>query len=170
MANSTTMIGIYEDVSDANRAVTRFHEEGFTSEQISIIVSDTTKAKHLAFETGTKAPEGTAGGAIVGGALGAIVAGLTAVAGIVVPGVGLAIAGPLVAALAGLGVGGAVGGLVGGLVGLGFNETEAKFVEDAVKDGHIIIAVTDEDSEQMTVAHGVFESTKARNISKTRTT
>ena len=39
------------------------------------------------------------------------------------------------AALAGLGVGGAEGGMVGALVGLGIPEYEAKRYEGAVKDG-----------------------------------
>ena len=41
------------------------------------------------------------------------------------------------AALAGLGVGGAVGGLVGALVGLGIPEYEAKRYEGRLKDGGI---------------------------------
>lgn len=162
-----TMIGIYEKPADAARAVTRLLEEGFTEKQISMIVSDVTKAKHLTFETTTKAPEGAAGGAALGGALGAIAAGLTAVAGIVIPGLGLSLAGPIVAAIAGLGAGGAIGGLVGGLVGLGFNETEAKFVEEAVEKGNIALAVTGEDAARMKLVHGVFESTSAQSISTT---
>jgi hypothetical protein len=59
----------------------------------------------------------------VGGALG-LLAGIGALA---IPGVGpLIAAGPIMAALAGLGVGGAVGGLVGALVGMGIPEYEAK--------------------------------------------
>lgn len=44
-----------------------------------------------------------------------------------VPGIGpLVAAGPIVAALAGIGAGGATGGLIGALVGSGIPEVEAK--------------------------------------------
>ncbi|WP_052553271.1 hypothetical protein [Enhygromyxa salina] len=160
---SKTIIATYEDVHGANRAVERLFEEGFTNEEISMLLSDATKDKHLAIETNTKAPEGVATGAAVGGTLGAIAAGLTAVASIVIPGLGLVVAGPLLAALAGLGAGGAVGGLVGGLVGLGISENEAKVVEEAIKNGNVVIAVSHDDRDRIKVARAVFESTSALN-------
>ena len=91
-------------------------------------------------------------------------AGLTAVAGIVIPGVGLAISGPIAAALAGLGAGGAAGGLLGGLVGLGFTETEAKVVEDAVENGNVVVSITVDGSDRVSVAEGVFKSTSAQSV------
>jgi hypothetical protein len=163
---SKTLIATYETPPAAARAVNRLYEEGFTDEQISMLVSDATKEKHLALEVGTKAPEGAAGGAALGGALGAIAAGLTVVAGIVIPGLGLLVAGPLVAALAGLGVGGVAGGLIGGLVGLGFSETEAKVVEEAIRKGNVALAITAENADRAGIAHGVFQSTQALQISK----
>ena len=54
------------------------------------------------------------------------------------PGVGPFIAaGPIMASLAGLGVGGAVGGFVGALVGMGILEFEAKLYDVRVKDGGV---------------------------------
>jgi uncharacterized membrane protein len=47
----------------------------------------------------------------------------------------------MMAALAGLGVGGAVGGLVGALVGMGIPEYEAKRYEGAVKEGGTLLSV-----------------------------
>lgn len=45
------------------------------------------------------------------------------------------------AALAGLGVGGAVGGLIGALVGMGIPEYEAKRYEGLVKEGGVLLSV-----------------------------
>jgi len=163
---SKTVIATYETVPEANRAVSRLHEEAFEQEQISMIVCDDTRQTHLAFEHNTKAPEGIAAGATLGGTLGAIAAGLTTVAGIVIPGVGIGIVGPIAAALAGLGAGGATGGLVGGLIGMGMTETEAKVVEDAVKNGNVVIAVTEKDSKRVDVIEGVFKSTAARSVAR----
>ena len=161
---SKTIIATYETVPAANRAVSRLFEERFEHQQISMMVSDATREKHLAIEHATKAPEGASAGALIGGTLGAIAAGLTAVAGIVIPGVGLAISGPIAAALAGLGAGGAAGGLLGGLVGLGFTETEAKVVEDAVKNGNVVVSITVDGSDRASVAEGVFKSTSAQSV------
>jgi hypothetical protein len=66
---------------------------------------------------------GAAGGGVLGGTLG-VLAGIGTLA---IPGLGPFIAaGPIMAGLAGLGVGGAVGGLIGALEGMGIPEYEAK--------------------------------------------
>ena len=51
------------------------------------------------------------------------------------------------AALAGVGVGGAVGGVTGALVGMGIPEYEAKRYEGRVKDGGILLSVHSDDSQ-----------------------
>ncbi len=45
------------------------------------------------------------------------------------------------AALSGLGAGGAVGGIIGGLVGWGIPEYEAKRYEDRLKAGGVLLAI-----------------------------
>jgi hypothetical protein len=70
------------------------------------------------------------GWTVPGGALGWL-AGIGALA---IPGVGPFIAaGPIMAALAGVGAGAVTGGLVGGLTGLGMPEYEAKRYEGRIK-------------------------------------
>ena len=60
-----------------------------------------------------------------------------------IPGLGPVIAaGPIMAGLAGLGVGGAVGGLVGALIGMGIPEYEAKRYEGHVKTAGICFPFT----------------------------
>jgi hypothetical protein len=70
-----------------------------------------------------------------------VAAGLAAVATISVPPLGFLAAGPLVAALAGLGAGGAAGGLIGALTGLGIPENEAKFYHGELSKGGILLGV-----------------------------
>ena len=75
----------------------------------------------------TKALKGAGTGAAIGGTAGAVLAAITAVGtSLVIPGLGLVIAGPLVAAFAGAGAGGTAGGLIGALVGHGIPEDRAK--------------------------------------------
>ena len=69
-------------------------------------------AKHMGTEKATKAPEGTAAGVTAGGMIGGTLGVLAGVGLLAIPGLGPFIAaGPIMAGLAGLGVGGAVGGV-----------------------------------------------------------
>jgi hypothetical protein len=137
---------MFYDREPAEAAVNRLHGLGYGQNDIGVMMDDKTREKAFASLTNAKGSEGIAAGATIGGVLGAIVAGLTAtgsVAAIAGTG-GLAaplVAGPLVAALAGLGVGAAGGGIIGGLVGLGIGESKAHEYEKGLKEGGILIAV-----------------------------
>jgi hypothetical protein len=97
----------------------------------------------------------------VGGTLG-LLAGIGALA---IPGVGpLIAAGPIMGALAGLGVGGAVGGLVGALVGMGIPEYEAKRYEGRIKEGGILLSVHCNTSEEVSRAKEILKQTGAEDI------
>lgn len=98
---------------------------------------------------------------MIGGALGWL-AGIGALA---IPGIGpLLAAGPIVAALAGAGVGGAVIGVAGALVGLGTPEYEAKRYEGRIKGGGILLSVHSDDSEWTGRAKEVLKVTGAEDI------
>ena len=60
---------------------------------------------------------------------------------LVLPGLGLVIAGPIAAALAGAGAGGAAGGLVGALIGWGIPEERIAEYESGIRDGGILMGV-----------------------------
>ena len=84
--------------------------------------------------------EGLGVGAAVGGGVGATLAAIFAVgSNVVVPGLGLVVAGPIAAALAGAGAGGATGGIVGALVGAGIPEERAREYEKGVREGGVVI-------------------------------
>lgn len=93
-------------------------------------MSDATKSKEFAIETGTHAADGAGIGGAVGAALAAIAAVGTSLA---IPGLGLVVAGPLAAALAGAGAGGATGGLLGALIGAGIPEHRAKVYDAGLR-------------------------------------
>lgn len=138
--------GLFRDRTSAEEAVNRLHEMGYQQEDISVMMSDKTKADEFAKSTGSKAAKGAATGATIGGGLGAIVAGLTAtgsIAAVAATGGAAAplIAGPLAAALAGLGAGGLTGGIVGGLIGAGIPEHKAREYERGLNEGGIVVAV-----------------------------
>jgi hypothetical protein len=142
---------IYFDRTPAEAAVDRLHALGYQQDEIGIMMDDRTREKAFAAVVNAKGSEGLATGGVIGGILGAIVAGVTAtgsVAAIAGTG-GLAtplVAGPLAAALAGLGVGATGGGVIGGLVGLGIGESRAKQYEKGLREGGILVAVRPKDN------------------------
>lgn len=96
---------------------------------------------------------------------------LVGVGALAIPGIGPVIAaGPLVAALAGIGIGGAFGGFAGSLVGMGIPEYEAKEYEGRLLKGGILVAVHCETNEQVNRAKEVFQSSGAEDIATSRET
>jgi hypothetical protein len=110
--------------------------------------NSTTNASHskgqggLGHEKHTKAPEGATTGATTGGIIGGTLGLLAGIGALAIPGVGPFIAaGPLLAALSGLGAGGTIGGIIGALIGSGIPEYEAKRYENRLKEGGILLAI-----------------------------
>jgi uncharacterized membrane protein len=81
-----------------------------------------------------------------------------------IPGIGPLIAAePVVAALTGVGVGGAVGGAAGALVGLGISEHEAEHYEGRLKKGGILLSVLCDTSEETKQAKEILDRTSAED-------
>jgi hypothetical protein len=165
---NTAVFGIYRSATEAERAVDTLIAAGFSSSAISVLLPDTRSTKEFAHHKDTKAPEGTTVGATTGGVIGGTLGVLAGIGALAIPGVGPFIAaGPIMAGLAGLGVGGAVGGLVGALVGMGIPEYEAKRYEGRVKDGGTLLSVHADTSEQVSRAKDMLKQTGAEDISST---
>ena len=140
------LTGMFEDRESTENAYNALLERGYTNNDISMVMSDKTRKAYFAddgeTEIGTKAAEGAGKGAAIGGTVGAI-AGIVAAIGtsIVIPGLGVVIAGPIAAGLAGAGAGGITGGIIGALVGSGIPEARAKLYESGLKNGQIVLGV-----------------------------
>jgi hypothetical protein len=126
-----TVAGLFNDRESAERAYSSLNSRGYTTDDVNLMMSDETRNRHFGegtvdTELGSKALEGAGVGSAIGGTLGAIIGGIAAIGtNLVLPGIGLVVAGPLAAALAGAGAGGLTGGLVGALVGSGIPEEHA---------------------------------------------
>lgn len=155
--------GLFKARSEAERAVEDLIFHGFTREDISMLMSDATRGREFRLAEATKAPEGAATGAAVGGALGAIAAGLVVLGVVAVPGIGLVAAGPIVATLAGLGAGAAAGGLTGALIGMGLPEHEAKFYNEEIGRGGILLGVYTHD-DRASQARKILEAAGAQTV------
>ncbi len=162
---SKVVTALFENHTDAAAALDSLVAAGFDTSNISFIASDDFDADAFTVQTHSKLPEGAAIGAGTGGAIGALVAGLTAVGAIATGGAGLLVAGPLVAALAGAGAGAAGGSILGGLIGLAIPEHEIKHYEDALAKGSVLVGVECDDADERKTAKAVFERHNAGKIS-----
>jgi hypothetical protein len=164
----TAAFGIYKTTDQAEYAVDRFMDGGFSSDDISVLLPDNQSTKDFAHEKSTKAPEGTAAGVTAGGAIGGTLGLLAGIGALTIPGAGpLIAAGPIMSALAGLGAGGAVGGLIGALAGMGIPEYEAKRYEGRVRAGGVLFSVHCGTPGQITRAKELLKETGADDISVT---
>jgi hypothetical protein len=165
---NTAVFGIYKSSAQAERAVDRIANAGFSPNDISVLLPDSQSSKEFAHEKNTKAPEGTATGVTTGGVVGGTLGLLAGIGALAIPGLGPFIAaGPIMASLAGLGVGGAVGGLIGALVGMGIPEYEAKRYEGRVKDGGVLLSVHCDTSDEISRAKDLLKATGAEDIAST---
>ena len=141
--------GLFKTRAAAEAAVDATIKRGYTRDDISVLMSDSTKSKEFAVETRSHAVDGLGIGGAIGGTVGAVLAAIVAVgAGVTIPG-GLFVAGPIAAALAGAGAGGATGGLIGMLIGTGIPEHRAKVYDAGVRGGGILLGVEAKSKEDV---------------------
>src|SRR5438128_12383710 len=165
---NTAAFGIYRDRISVDTAVDALRAADFRNTDISVLFPENEGTKDFAVEKQTKAPEGTTTGATSGAVIGGGLGWLAGIGALAIPGLGpLIAAGPIVAALAGVGAGGAIGGLAGALVGMGIPEYEAKRYEGRVKDGGILLSVHSDDSQWTKKAKEILERTRAEDVSST---
>jgi hypothetical protein len=162
------VFGIYPHRASFEYAHHALEEAGFRDTDISVLLQENPGTKDLATEKTTKAPEGAATGAGSGAILGGALAWLAATGVLGVPGLGsFVIAGPVVATLAGIGIGGTLGGLAGALLGLGIPEYEAKRYQGRIENGGILLSVHCDNPQWVNKAKQLLSSTGAEDISST---
>src|ERR1044072_6518893 len=111
--------GLFRDRESAERAYGSLSERGYGKDDVNLLMSDDTRNKYFSdedddSELDTKAWEGAGKGAAIGGGVGATLAAIAAIGTtLALPGIGLLIAGPIAAGLAGAGASGGTGGLNG---------------------------------------------------------
>jgi hypothetical protein len=163
---NTAVFGIYRNRQHAEDGVDALRQAGFRNTDISVLLPDNEGTKDFAHEKNTKAPEGGLTGAASGAAVGGTLGWLAGIGALAIPGIGpLVAAGPIVAALGGMGAGGAIGGLAGALIGMGIPEYEAKRYEGMVKEGGILLSVHADNSDWVGRAKDILERTGAHDIS-----
>lgn len=178
---SKAVFCLADNEEDAQRIVAHLRNKNFSSDQISVLLSDrntnvqtpygtrsvgNSSKETVGVQNTTKAPEGAATGAVTGGILGGSLGLLAGIGSLAIPGVGPFIAaGAIMSALAGSAVGGTVGGIVGALVGFGIPEYEAKRLEAGLAKNKVLVSVHAETSQEVEEAKKIFEIEGAHDIS-----
>ena len=165
MAKAKLVTGLFKTRVAAEAAVDAIIKRGYTRDDISVLMSDATKNKEFAVETRTHAADGAGIGGAVGGAVGAVLAAIAAVGTtIMLPGIGLLVAGPIAAALAGAGAGGATGGIIGALIGAGIPEHRAKVYDTGLRSGGILLGVEAKSDDDVDKLEKLLEDIGAEHV------
>src|SRR5258708_4943461 len=134
--------GLFKTRAAAEAAVDAIIKRGYTRDDISVLMSDSTRDKEFAVQTRSHAADGLGIGGAIGGTVGAVLLAIVAVGtSIAIPGLGLFVAGPIAAALAGAGAGGVTGGLIGLMIGAGIPEHRAKVYDAGLRGGGILLGL-----------------------------
>ncbi|HLT50444.1 MAG TPA: hypothetical protein VKZ93_00730 [Arenibacter sp.] len=143
--SDTRIDSVFHNTDNAHAYYDSLIDRGYDKDDITILMSKETKDKYYDSEhadTGSEALKGAGAGSAIGGAAGAIVGAIAAIGtSLVLPGIGLVVAGPLAAAFAGAGVGGAGGAIIGALTKAGLSESKSAEYVDYLEEGKIIISV-----------------------------
>jgi len=139
----STVVGVFDDHRQADRAVAELRKAGFRDDQIGVAMrhsEGTAEAATAATGEETHAGTGAVSGIVAGLGLGAL-AGLGVLSG-VIPVIGPAIAaGTLGVILSNAAVGAGIVGLAGALIGAGIPEHEAQYYQGEFEAGRTIVTV-----------------------------
>jgi len=165
------LTAVIRDREVATQTYDWLQQNGHSPSDINVMMSEQTRATFSdkgtegKIKKGDKALEGVATGGAIGTAVGATIGAVLAIGtSVLVPGLGLIVAGPILAALAGGGAGAVTGGIVGGLVGLGIPESNAKAYEEALKKGGVVFGIVPHSDEDAASVQKYFETHDAENI------
>jgi hypothetical protein len=165
------LTGMFRDRESTENAYNALHGRGYSKDDINLVMSNETRKNHYnddaaeQTEIGTKAAEHAGKGSAIGGTIGAIVGVVAAIGtSVVIPGLGILIAGPIAAGLAGAGAGGLAGGVIGALVGSGIPEARAKLYESGIKEGNVVISVTPKNDEDAAYLEKNWKTNRGEEI------
>jgi len=148
-----TVVGLFDNFSDAQAVVNDLEAAGFDRGQINLIsnrtgsgirgVNDTAAAADTTTGTGGRVAHGVGGlvgGAVEGGIIGGLTGLVASLVALAIPGIGPIFAlGPLAATLTGAGWGALGGGVIGALTGLGIPKEEAGHYMEGVRRGGTLV-------------------------------
>ncbi len=149
---SKTVLGVFDDVHQAERAADELHKRGFDKKEISIVARESAG--------GGRGRGGGREGVSITDAIGGAAGLLAGVGALAIPGIGpIVAAGPIAAALSGV----VTGGIAGGLVDWGIPEESGRKYEEHVRSGKIV-ALVKADDDKADEASDIFRRNGAKDV------
>lgn len=169
------ILGVFLDRTNAEAAISKLENLGYDPKEISVVVKDTVVAEKIEATTGTNVASGAAEGATTGGVVGGVLGLLVGIGAITIPGIGaVLIGGPLAAALGltgaaataltGATTGVVAGGVLGALVGLGMPEEAARYYDEQLREGAVLLAVSPKSEVSEETVRQVFVDSNAQQV------
>jgi len=151
--------GIYPSLDRAEQAVRELLDAGFRKEQITVVCSDKSREEHFgSLQHDDAVDETSSGGEAKAGLLGGALGGLVSLAGVATAGgVGIVAVGPVLA-------GGMAGTLVALLIGRGVEDELARFYDQAVTKGNLLVAVEDDSGNRLQQAEAILRDAGAEPV------
>ncbi len=151
--HETTISALFRNPVDAQKGIEAIEPLKFDPADISLILSQEAYQKEEIVKVigSDYLHEEAVHAGKIGGIMGAILGGLTAVTAAISGGTSLLIAGPIVAVIA------TAGGLLGSLIGAGFTEQEAQVIDAGIREGDVLLVVHAEDKSLAKKAEEILE-------------
>jgi len=152
---STVLTALFRDMTSAEPAYQAALALGYDAAEINVLMSEQTRTSYLATthantplgqKAAEPAPEASKSadklGGPAGGTMGTVAPAIAAVgAALLVPGLGLAVAGPIAIALTAAGAVGVATGLIGALTNWGIPKDRAEQYHNSVRKGGVVIGI-----------------------------
>lgn len=158
--------GIFRSKEGLSEMLNYLEKIGVSGNDVSLLMSEDTKNSEFSINTKNKAPEDAIKGFATGSVVGAMLGGLTMAGAVVIPPLGLVVAGPIIGMVTGIATGGVIGSLIGALKGIGVPAYEAKFYDKAIKEKGNILLVVHIDKTLKSDIESHFDKCGAISISK----
>ena len=162
---STLVTGLFSTRVGAEHAMDELIKAGFPRDNVSMLATEETPAQELVVQKGSRSIQVATIGAMIGGAVGALTAGVAAAGSMTVPDLPVLAAGPIIVALTGFAAGAAAGALTGAVVGQGMPGQEARFESGELEDDGIIAGVFVQDDRTL-LARAVLDTCGAEKITR----
>jgi uncharacterized membrane protein len=152
-------VGVFRSRREAENGLNALRNSGFAMDKVSVLAKDADRNQEIAGvevqdrnqmkdRGDNEAQEGAGIGAVAGTALGGVGGLLVGLEALIIPGAGpFLAAGTVATTLAGAGIGAAGGAIVGALTGLGIPEEEAKAYNERVSQGDYLVMVEGTEAE-----------------------
>jgi uncharacterized membrane protein len=157
-----TVIGSFDGMTSAERALQELKDAGFSRDQISLVARSDSTVSTVDGHTTTRDAEIGAGGI---GVLGGVAGWLLGISALAIPGIGPVVGlGILWTTLAGVGIGAVAGGLSGALIGHGVDEDQAREYERHVRQGRTLVTVHTANQEQQEQARKILDNAGGTDV------